>query len=115
MRMVPRQLEFDNDIPTIAGNADYAAEKELLLEMDVIISQSGLEELAITSFLKLAVFDKAARLFQAEKPVVFRLTPKEQVEVQERAMVAKSTSGPSMRMPTTRFSTERPRALAISA
>ena len=24
MRILPRQLQFDNDIPTIAGNADYA-------------------------------------------------------------------------------------------
>ena len=88
MRILPRQLEFDNDIPNIAGNADYAAEKELLLEMDAIISQSGIEELVITSFLELAVFDKAARLFEADKPVVFRLTQKEKVAVQERAMVA---------------------------
>ena len=88
MRILPRQLEFDNDIPNIAGNADYAAEKELLLEMDAIISQSGIEEIVITSFLELAVFNKAARLFQADKPVVFRLTQKEKVEVQERAMVA---------------------------
>ena len=88
MRIVPRQLEFDNDIPTIAGNADYAAEKELLVAMAEIISQSGIEELVITSFLEIAVFDKAARLFEADKPVVFRLTQKEKVEVQERAMVA---------------------------
>ena len=48
MRIVPRQLEFDNAIPTVSGNADYAAEKELLLEMDAIISQSGIEEIVIT-------------------------------------------------------------------
>ena len=88
MRIVPRQLEFDNDIPNIAGNADYAAENELLLAMDAIISQSGIEEIVITSFLELAVFDQAARLFAADKPVVFRLTQKEQVAVQERAIVA---------------------------
>ena len=88
MRIVPRQLEFDNDLPNIAGNADYAAEKELLETMDEIISQSGIEEIAITSFLELAVFDKAARLFAADKPVVLRLTEKEKIEVQERAMVA---------------------------
>ena len=87
MRILPRQLEFDNDIPTVSGNADYAAEKDLLLAMDAIISQSGIEEIAITSFLELAVFNKAARLFQADKPVVFRLTQKEKVAVQERAMV----------------------------
>ena len=88
MRTIPRQLQFDNNIPHIAGNADYAAEKDLLEAMDAIISQSGIEEMAITSFLELAVFDKAARLFEADKPVVFRLTQKEKVEVQERAMVA---------------------------
>ena len=87
MRILPRQLEFDNDIPSIAGNADYAAEKELLVAMAEIISQSGIEEIVITSFLELAVFDKAARLFEADKPITFRLTPKEQIAVQERAMV----------------------------
>ena len=80
--------QFGNDIPHIAGNADYAAEKELLETMDEIISQSGLEEMAITSFLEIAVFDKAARLFAADKPIVFRLTEKEKLAVQERAMVA---------------------------
>ena len=88
MRTIPRQLQFGNDIPHIAGNADYAAEKELLETMDEIISQSGLEEMAITSFLEIAVFDKAARLFAADKPIVFRLTEKEKLAVQERAMVA---------------------------
>ena len=87
MRIVPRQLEFDNAIPTVSGNADYAAEKELLVAMAEIISQSGIEELVITSFLEIAVFNKAARLFEADKPVVFRLTQKEKVAVQERAMV----------------------------
>ena len=56
--------------------------------MDEIISQSGIEEMAITSFLEIAVFDKAARLFAADKPIVFRLTEKEKLAVQERAMVA---------------------------
>ena len=88
MRILPRQLEFDNDIPTIAGNADYAAEKELLVAMAEIISQSGIEELVITSFLEMAVFENAARLFEADKPVVFRLTEKVKLAVQERAMVA---------------------------
>ncbi len=88
MRILPRQLKFDNDIPHIAGNADYAAEKELLVTMDTIISQSGIEEIVITSFLEIAVFDKAARLFEADKPILFRLTEKEKLAVQERAMVA---------------------------
>ena len=74
MRTIPRQLKFGNDIPHLAGNADYAAAKELLEAMDEIISQSGIEETAITSFLELAVFDKAARLFETDKPIVFRLT-----------------------------------------
>ena len=88
MRMVPRQLEFDNDIPHIAGNADYATEKDLLLEMDAILSQSGIEGIVITSFLEIAVFDKAARRFEADKPVVFRLTQKEKTVVQEQAVMA---------------------------
>ncbi len=88
MRIIPRQLQFDNDIPHIAGNADYAAEKKLLEAMDEIISQSGIEEWVIISFLDLAVFDKAARLFETDKPVVYRLTEKEKLAVQERAMVA---------------------------
>ena len=88
MRTIPRQLQFGNDIPHIAGNADYAAEKELLEAMDDIISQSGIEEMAITSFLELAVFDKAARLFETDKPIVFRLTEKEKLAVQERAIMA---------------------------
>ena len=82
MRIVPRQLEFDNDIPNIAGNADFAAEKELIITMAEIISQSGIEERVITSFLEIAVFDKAARLFEADKPIVFRLTEKEKLAVQ---------------------------------
>ena len=88
MRMIPRQLEFDNAIPEIRGNADYEAEKDLLLAMDEMISQSGLEELVIASFLEIAVFEKAARLFQADEPVVIGLTEKEKVAVQERAVVA---------------------------
>ena len=79
MRIVPRQLKFDNDIPTIAGNADYVAEKELLLTMDEIISHSGIEERIIPSFLDIAVFDKAARLFVEDKPSLFRLTHKEKL------------------------------------
>ena len=81
MRTIPRQLQFGNEIPHIAGNADYAAEKELLEAMDDIISQSGIEEMAITSFLEIAVFDKAARLFETDKPIVFRLTEKEKLAV----------------------------------
>jgi hypothetical protein len=88
MRILPRQLKFDNDIPTIAGNADYVAEKELLLTMDEIISHSGIEERIITSFLDIAVFDKAARLFVEDKPILFRLTHKEKLAAQERAVVA---------------------------
>jgi hypothetical protein len=56
--------------------------------MDEIISQSGIEDMSITSFLEIAVFDKAVRLFAADKPIVFRLTEKEKLTVQERAMVA---------------------------
>ena len=56
--------------------------------MDEIISQSGIEEMAITSFLEIAVFDKAARLFETDKPIVFRLTEKEKLAVQERAIMA---------------------------
>ena len=88
MRIVPRQLKFDNDIPTIAGNADYVAEKELLLTMDEIISHSGIEERIITSFLDIAVFDKAVRLFVEDKPILFRLTHNEKLAAQERAVVA---------------------------
>ena len=88
MRIIPRQLQFDNDIPHIVGNADFAAEKELIITMAEIISQSGIEERVITSFLEIAVFDQAARLFEADKPMVFRLTEKEKLAVQERAMVA---------------------------
>ena len=43
--------------------------------MDGIISQSGIEEIAITSFLELAVLNKAALLFQGDHPVVFGLAP----------------------------------------
>ena len=88
MRMIPRQLEFDNAIPKIRGNADYEAEKDLLVAMDAMISQSGIEELVIISFLEIAVFEKAVRLFEADEPVVFGLTEKEKVAVQERAVVA---------------------------
>ena len=88
MRMIPRQLEFDNAIPKIHGNADYEAEKDLLVAMDAMISQSGIEELVIISFLEIAVFEKAVRLFEEDEPVVFGLTEKEKVAVQERAVVA---------------------------
>ena len=88
MRMIPRQLEFDNAIPQIRGKADYEAEKDLLVAMDAMISQSGIKELVIISFLEIAVFEKAVRLFEADEPVVFGLTEKEKVAVQERAVVA---------------------------
>lgn len=92
MRMIPRQLEFDNAISEIRDRADYEPEKELLLAMDEMISQGGLEELVIASFLQVAVFEKAASLFEADEPVVFGLTEKEKVAVQKRADEAYAAS-----------------------
>ena len=55
--------------------------------MNEIISKSSIEDMSITSFLEIAVFDKAVRLFAADKPIVFRLTEKEKLAVQEKLTV----------------------------
>ena len=59
MAIVSIQQKFDKEIPIVFGNVEYIAERELLIAINVIIHQSGLEKIAIDYFFNKARTDKA--------------------------------------------------------
>lgn len=60
MAILPIQQKFDKEIPVVFGNAEYISERELLITIDKIIHQSGLETIVIDHFFDNARTNKAA-------------------------------------------------------
>jgi hypothetical protein len=66
--ILPIQSVFDKNIPEDSGNAEYCQERELLIAIDQIITQSGLEAPVIRYFLDAAFVDKYISVFGTDKP-----------------------------------------------
>ncbi len=84
--IVPIQQVFDKDIPEDFGNLEYRQERQLLIAMDEIIDNSGLETLFIQHFLDVAYVNKSITLFGTDQPV--RLTHDERFTIHVEAVMA---------------------------
>ena len=65
--ILPIQNRFDKSIPDNFGNAEYRAERELLITIDAIINQCHLEDSVIAYFLDAASVDKYISVFGTGK------------------------------------------------
>jgi len=65
--ILPVQLLFDKDIPEEFGNLEYRQERQLLIDIDQIILDSGIEYVFIQHFLDRAYAQKAIELFGTGK------------------------------------------------
>jgi len=86
MAILSIQQKFDKEIPSVFGNAEYIAERELLITIDKIIHQSGLEKIVIDYFFDNARKNKATEAAGTGKPV--RLTEDEIERTYENAILA---------------------------
>ena len=86
MFILATQQKFDKDIPVVFGNAEYNAERELLIAIDEIIRQSGIEKIVMEYFLDAAQVNKMIAVFGTDKPT--RLTSNEIIRVKENAVLA---------------------------
>ena len=86
MSIIPIQLKFDKEIPVVFGNAEYEAESQLLMAIDEIICQSGIEDPVVEYFLDVAQVEKEIAVFDTDKPA--RLTADEIIRVTENAILA---------------------------
>lgn len=84
--ILPIQRVFDKTIPENYGNAEYRQERELLIAIDEIITQSGLEKSAIRYFLDAAFVNKYISVFGTDQPAW--LTSNEHDNVVANAVVA---------------------------
>ena len=84
--ILPIQGTFDKAIPDNFGNAEYRAERELLIAIDDIIGQCSLENPVIAYFLDVAPVDKYIFVFGTDKPA--RLTSIERDAVRVNAVLA---------------------------
>lgn len=66
--ILPIQGTFDKAIPDNFGNAEYRTERKLLIAIDAIIGQCGLENPVIAYFLDVASVDKYISVFGTDKP-----------------------------------------------
>ena len=87
MNIIPIQQRFDNEIPEVRGNADYARSLRELRGIDGIIINSGIEDEIIRRWLRVAQERKDARLVSDGKNSE-ELTCREKARVQERAVQA---------------------------
>ena len=55
MRSLATQQKFDKLIPVVFGNAEYNAERELLIAIDEIIDQSDIKKTVIEYFIDAAI------------------------------------------------------------
>lgn len=90
MAIVSIQQKFDKEIPTVFGNAEFIAERELLIVTDEIIHQSGLEKIVIDYFFDKARTDKAIAVAGTGKSAC--LTQKETERAYENAIFALRSS-----------------------
>ena len=86
MNILATQQKFDKDIPVVFGNAEYNTECELLIAIDEIIRQSGIEKMVMKYFLDAARVNKMIAAFGTDKPT--RLTTDEIIRVKENAILA---------------------------
>ena len=86
MPILPTQQKFDKAIPIVFGNAEYNTERELLITIDEVIRQCGLEKIVTAYFLDAARVNKMIAIFGTDKPV--RLTEKELMHAKDDAVLA---------------------------
>lgn len=86
MHILATQQKFDKDIPVVFGNAEYNTERQLLITIDQIIRQSGIEKTVMAYFLDAALVNKMISVFGSGKPA--RLTTDEIIRVKENAILA---------------------------
>ena len=84
--ILPIQNTFDKSIPDNFGNAEYRAERELLIAIDAIIDQCGLENPVISYFLDAASVNKYISTFATDKSA--RLTAAERDNARANAVLA---------------------------
>jgi hypothetical protein len=86
MHILATQQKFDKDIPVVFGNAEYKAEREMLIVIDEMIGQSNIEKTAIEYFIDTARANKVIEVFGTDKPA--RLTAKEFSKTKDDAILA---------------------------
>jgi len=86
MNILATQQKFDKEIHVVFGNAEYIAERELLMATDEIIRQSGIEKTVMKYFLDVAQVNKTIAAFGTDKPT--RLTADEIIRAKENAVLA---------------------------
>lgn len=84
--ILPIQSRFDKDIPDDFGNAEYRWERELLISINDIIVNSGLEHPVIKYFLDVAYLNKAISVWGTGKTAA--LTSNERANVHANAVTA---------------------------
>ena len=84
--ILPIQGTFDKAIPDNFGNAEYRGERLLLIAIDDIIVQCGLEGPVIAYFLDAAAVNKYISVFGTDRSA--RLTSKERDDVRVNAVLA---------------------------
>jgi hypothetical protein len=84
--ILPIQGAFDKTIPDNFGNAEYRGERQLLMAIDDIIVQCGLEYPVIAYFLDVASVNKYISVFGTDKSA--RLTGAERDTVRAGAVLA---------------------------
>jgi len=84
--ILPIQNRFDKSIPDNFGNAEYRAERELLIAIDSIINECHLEDSVIAYFLDAALVDKYISVFGTGKSA--RLTSDERDNARADAVLA---------------------------
>ena len=86
MSILATQQKFDKNIPIVFGNAEYNTERELLMAIDEIIRQSGIEKTVMKYFLDAAQVNKMIAVLGTDKPA--RLTADEIIRVKDNAILA---------------------------
>jgi len=86
LSILPIQGTFDKSIPDNFGNAEYRAERQLLIAIDSIICQCDLENPVISYFLDVAAVNKYISVFGTDKSA--RLTGTERDNARANAVLA---------------------------
>ena len=86
MFILATQQKFDKEIPIVFGNAEYNTERELLIAIDEIIGQSGIEKTVMEYFIDAARVNKTIAVFGTDKPA--RLTADEIIRAKDNAVLA---------------------------
>ena len=84
--ILPIQGRFDKDIPEDSGNAEYRAERELLIAINDIIALGDLEHPVIEYFLDVAYVNKYISVWGTDKSA--ELTSNERLNVNAPAVMA---------------------------